>query len=764
MLVALLAAATVAWIILDVSTTLGRSASGPSSQSWSLAQPIVGLLVLLSVLGVLLWRVSSEVDEREVWRWMSVAVALLAVGLAGRLVMTGIGHAGVRVGDWQALPFDICSLLACAAMYQGLVRWNRYRTLMSEPSDWLNGLGSVLAVTALGNLIVRWAGSSIADAPWWQLQGWLLLAAALAVLLGTAVTVVFMGGLIRDRRAWGFSFGFAVVLVCEIISIAHNGLPSAFGGWSEIGWLLGAVAIAWCAIDRPPELNPVAATTQSSTFGALVVMAASVSALMLESVFPEPGSKLPSLYAVAAALSAATRALHIVRALSQLAQTRLEARSDELTGSANRRELMERLHDIVAAGADVALLIIDLDRFKHINDRFGHAAGDELLRVSSDRLQRRMPHDTLLARLGGDEFAVLLTGAGLDEAVSLATTVGDALCVPIELDGYRVSVGASIGIAVMTARSMAVRGPDDGEELLRRADVAMYVAKRAGGGLSVYDVAVDTASQEQAQRLDELRELLTADPDELARQVVVHYQPQVSLRTGAILGAEALVRWQHPRLGLLGPGDFLGMVEEHGLMGALTVRVLNDATSQAVRWRAMGHPLRVSVNLSPSSLTSPELLPIVDHILAAADLEPAALTVEITETSVMVDPELTLTTTKGIASRGIEVSIDDFGTGYSSLSYLSDLPASELKLDRSFTSRLVSDQRTAAIVAGTVQLAHRLGLRVVAEGVEDQATVDVLEQLDCDEVQGYFCGRPMPPDAFDQWLSEHDRSVVGQWA
>jgi EAL domain-containing protein (putative c-di-GMP-specific phosphodiesterase class I) len=301
----------------------------------------------------------------------------------------------------------------------------------------------------------------------------------------------------------------------------------------------------------------------------------------------------------------------------------------------------------------------------------------------------------------------------------------------------------------------ATDAADPGEDLMRRADVAMYLAKRAGGGVSVYDRAVDAASQEQARRLRELQHVLSADasPEE-RRQLVVHYQPQTDIRTGEVLGAEALVRWNHPRLGLLGPSEFLDLVEDHNLMIELTGLVLRDATAHRRRWRDNGHPLRISVNLSPSCLSSPALLPLVDDVLATADVMPADLTLEITETSLMDDEARAMATANELAGRGVTVSLDDYGTGFSSLAHLNDLPARELKLDRSFTARLVTDRRTAAIVAGVVELAHRLGLRVVAEGVEDHAELDALRELDCDEVQGFLCGVPMPVAEFDRWLEQ----------
>jgi diguanylate cyclase (GGDEF)-like protein len=734
---------------------------GSDADGWALVQATIGLLVVVAATVLLVWRVRSRTDERDLWRWLTLAVAALAVGFVGQEVLTVLNATHVApVARFDSLPLTSCALVACLAIYQGLVRWNRFRTLMAEPADWLNGAGAVLVLAALGNLTVAWTGSPLGQLPWWQLQGLLLRIAAVLVLLGTAATVVSLGGVARDYRAWLICAALAVILGCEILS-ASTGEPTPFGELSQLGWTLGAAAIAYCAAGRPSELRPKVSTTQSETVGAFVVLVAGAVVLVLNDDFGHHGTRLPVLYASLAFICGGTRAIYVMRALSQFAQSRLEARSDELTGIANRRELFERLGDLVSTHAVIGLLAIDLDRFKEVNDRFGHAAGDNLLRLTAGRLQTRLPRSAHLARLGGDEFAVVLEGAGIAEAVALATALVDALSAPIELDGHIMSVGASIGIAVLPSPLDGTSDDDAGEELLRRADVAMYLAKRAGGGVSVYDVAADTASQELTLRGDELKEVLAAGAPWEGDQLVLHYQPQICLRTGAVVGAEALVRWQHPKLGLLAPAAFLDLVEAHGLMGEMTTRVLGRATAQAMRWHAKGHRLRVAVNLSTSSLTSPELIPLIDRLLATTSFDPHDLTLEITETSFIADSDLALQTAREIAARGIAVSIDDYGTGFSSLSYLNDLPATELKLDRSFIARVVTDDRTAAIVAGTIELAHRLQLRVIAEGVEDQAALEVLRNLDCDEVQGYHCGRPMPLAEFNAWLEVHGQDQIG---
>jgi diguanylate cyclase (GGDEF)-like protein len=761
-----LSGAVSTWLVLSIidhrvgSSGFARLASSLSapgqSQRLLVAHESLGALIAVASAIVACVRARTNTYEQDVWTWWSCAIACLAAGFVGEVSITLADPAsGAAATGARSLPLEIATLLACAAFYRGLTRWNRVKTLMSDPSDWLNGIGSVFAMTALGNIVARWAAPPLFTLPWWQIQGWLICTSTMLVLVGTAATVAFLGGLLRDLRVWVVAGAFIVVLGVGIVS-GIEGSPGVFGTLPEFAWLLAAVMIATCALREPADLTPVGATVQAPVVGAVVVLGSAGAILIVENLFTIGDARVATLYAVLAVLCASTQGVHIIRGLSELAQTRLEARSDELTGVANRRELLDRLRALVETDSIVTLLVIDLDRFKDVNDRFGHAIGDELLRRTCRRLQTALPADAVLARLGGDEFAVLLTDIDADRATTIGSKLVKSLTLPMDIEGCRASVGASIGIGTLSPSTDAHHKDDAGVELLRRADMAMYLAKRSGGAVSVYDTAVDAASQERSQRLEELRTLLAPNaPAAVRRQLRVYYQAQIDAVTERTVGAEALVRWQNPRLGLLMPAEFLDLVEDHGLMGELTSRVLHEATAQAVEWRAGGHPLRMSVNLSPAVLASPDLLPLLDAVLRNTPLDPTALTLEITETSLMSDPQRALHTTQEIAARGIVVSIDDFGTGYSSLAYLNDLPATELKLDRSFISRVVSDERTAAIVAGSIELAHHLGARVTAEGVEDLAALSCLRDLGCDTVQGFLYGEPVPAADFLVWLVEH---------
>ncbi|MFD2092045.1 bifunctional diguanylate cyclase/phosphodiesterase [Blastococcus deserti] len=438
--------------------------------------------------------------------------------------------------------------------------------------------------------------------------------------------------------------------------------------------------------------------------------------------------------------NAALRAVERLR-LQQLAT---EAHHDPLTGLANRRRFIEQLEATVyGAGARAcAVLMIDLDRFKEINDSFGHSVGDDLLCLVGPRLQSTLRPGDLLARMGGDEFAVLLPDADAVRAQDVAERLGAALRDAFVLDGMSLHVDASIGIALC---------PDHGRDrslLLARADTAMYVAKRGRHGFEVWAPDGTPASRDRLETLEQLRTALDTD------QLDVHYQPKLELRTGAVIGVEALVRWDHPQRGLLSPDVFLPLAEQAGLMRRLALRVLERSLRDLCAWRAAGHDLSVAVNLSVSNLQDVALPGQVGMLLDAFGVPAACLILEITEDVLMADAARSQQVLTGLRRLGVRMSIDDYGTGYSSLSYLRALPVDELKLDRSFVSHLTRDERAAAIVRSTLQLSLDLGMRMVVEGVEDAATLAALRAWGCDYAQGYHIARPMPARQFLTWLAE----------
>jgi diguanylate cyclase (GGDEF)-like protein len=589
-----------------------------------------------------------------------------------------------------------------------------------------------------------------------------LLVSALVVMALTAMVMLLTAHLLADWRSWtlvGLLVALAGLGVARyLLLVTGHRAGGALTVAGVLVWVLLALLIG--VASAAPRVRNTASfvSSRASTVGALVVVVGGGTLIVLDALAPSGQRAVPVLAALCT-LIGCLRLLRVATDLADLASARTEARTDGLTGIPNRRALLEHLDEMLVSTDRAALLMIDLDDFKGINDGMGHAAGDELIRVIATRLSAETGAAGLLARLGGDEFAVALHSPDPEQARRVADGLLEAVRAPVTIDEYAVRVDASIGVASTRLGAATLHA------LLRGADAAMYTAKRSGGGVQVYDEAAAAATERRRDVLSDLRTLLV-DPGVggaagSVGALVLHYQPQVSCTDGAVVGVEALVRWDHPRHGLLGPAAFLDLVEDYRLMPLLTRVVLAQATAEAAAWREHGWDLPVAVNLSASSLARAELLPEVGAALARAGLPTDRLVLEVTETAIMQDPAQAVATVVAAAGRGLRISIDDYGTGYSSLSYLDQMPAHELKLDRSFTSRLLEDERTRVIVAGTITLAHRLGLTVTAEGVEDAATEQALRGLGCDRSQGYLHARPLPVAELRPWLAARCGVVEG---
>lgn len=419
---------------------------------------------------------------------------------------------------------------------------------------------------------------------------------------------------------------------------------------------------------------------------------------------------------------------------------------DDLTGLPNRSSLRSHLENTLLNArqrqSSCALLFADLDGFKEVNGTFGHHAGDQLLLEVARRFNSVLRESDVLARLGGDEFAVVSPASDLTDAVALADQLLRALDDPFAIHGHAVHVSASVGIAL---------GPGQGRDaqtLMRHADVAMYVAKRSGSGPAVYSPAEDPYSPRILEVAADLRRALENG------ELLVHYQPIVDMRTGACARAETLLRWQHPRRGLVPPEQFVSLAESSGLTKALGSWVLGRALRDCAAWAAADLRLGVAVNLSTRHLRDPALAASIAQLLEGARVPADRLTLEITETAVATDHTPVIHNFARLRRLGVRLAIDDFGTAYSSLSVLRGLSVDEIKIDNSFVLSLTSDESSAAIARATIQLAHNLGLAVVAEGVEDQRTWDLLAAMGCDAAQGYHVSRSMPPDVLGRWLEE----------
>ena len=417
---------------------------------------------------------------------------------------------------------------------------------------------------------------------------------------------------------------------------------------------------------------------------------------------------------------------------------------DPLTGLPNRVQFRDAVRDAVAQSAgtehSVAVLMLDLDRFKHVNDVLGYQFGDLLLKRVAERLSQQIMRDgDMVARLGGDEFAVLLRSGDAALAESVAQRITRAFDDPLTLEEHTVDMGAGIGMACWPQHGA------DADVLLSRAEVAMYAAKRRTAGPLMYDASIDAASTQTLSLLTELRQAV-----ELG-ELRLYLQPKLALATGSVAGAETLVRWQHPQRGLVPPMQFIPFAEQTGFIRVLTMWVFEEAARHWLALHAQGMSVVLSVNLSTRDLLDQELPQKFDALLTQHRVPAEAFCLEITESAIMDDPQRALGTLNRLSALGFKLSIDDFGTGYSSLAYLKRLPVDELKIDKSFVLSMETDQDDAKIVRSTIDLAHNLGLTVVAEGVENAKVWDLLRELNCDQAQGYHMGKPMPASDFVRW-------------
>jgi diguanylate cyclase (GGDEF)-like protein len=446
-------------------------------------------------------------------------------------------------------------------------------------------------------------------------------------------------------------------------------------------------------------------------------------------------------------------ALHAVhRMVRSAGEFERASRVDALTGLPNRRALhasvTERGRGPHRGERPLALLLLDIDRFRTVNEALGHSLGDRLLVEVAHRLTDVVPAHDLVVRLGGDEFAVLATRVdGAPAARRIAGHLAEALNRPFALDGMPVDVTASIGIALRTERG------GDGAELLREAEAAMYDAKQRGDQVAVYGPDAAHHSPDRLALLADLRRVLREDdPDD---GIMLFYQPQIAIATGEVVGVEALLRWRHPDRGMVGPEELIRVAEPTPVMRLLTGRVLHDVIAQLAAWQDAGRSLRASVNVSVRDLHSTHLADRVDALLHEYAVPADLLQLEITESALMADPHRVLNTITRLDRMGIAISLDDFGTGYSSLQHLRRLPLAEVKIDRSFVLGMAADRGDAAIVRSVIDLAEALGLRAVAEGVEDERTWRLLAAAGCHAAQGWFHARPMPAPDLALWLARY---------
>lgn len=420
-----------------------------------------------------------------------------------------------------------------------------------------------------------------------------------------------------------------------------------------------------------------------------------------------------------------------------------QALHDGLTGLPNRTLLRDRLQQAMYVAdrtrQTLALMLMDLDHFKEVNDTLGHAAGDIILQQVAMRLRHATRESDTVARLGGDEFALILLTESEDDVIKATRSLVETIREPIMVEGKSLRIGESIGIALYQKHGT------DFDILLRKADVAMYESKRARSSFTMYETALDRNSLSQLVLSGELEKALKQ------REFMLHFQPKIDVKTGEVRSVEALTRWQHPQRGLISPEEFIPLAEKTGFIGALTEWILNESLRQANVWKDMGIHVNIAVNLSAHCLQD---LRFTDNVLAALKTHhasPSNLTLELTESAIMSDPIRANEIFARLQAIGVRLSIDDFGTGYSSLTHLKKLPLDEIKIDKSFVMDMLQDDANAAIVQTMISLAHNLDIMVVAEGVEQEEAFDLLKQMGCDILQGYYISKPLMAEQFELW-------------
>lgn len=626
--------------------------------------------------------------------------------------------------------FYICGLAALAVSVHRQLRDQEWSVALETLVGGLAGI-SVLAVLLEPTL----SFAKEDEAPYVAILGLLAPLGDLLLVTGATAIAVSHSATVIGRCVF-LALGLVIFLATDIgFALSVPGDSFTVTSLLYAGWPVGLACIATWAHVSAKSVTDVRLTTNRwrSLLAPAVATVAGLGVLLFSSQIPE--TLLPRI------LAAVTIVLATVPIAYRQQVSRSLARTDDLTGLLNRRAFRTDARARLMPGQRHALLLLDLDRFKEVNDSLGHEAGDQLLIQIGLRLGEQMQDGYLLGRLGGDEFAVLIPSADRQTALEVANSLRLAVSDELTLRGITIATDVSIGIALFPDQA------DGLSALLRKADMAMYKSKADSRGPRLYSGDDDSNGAARLRTLHDLRLAICAD------EFVLHYQPKVNLASGDVVGVEALVRWNHPTLGLVPPGDFLSIVEESGLMPDVTRLVLNMALDQAALWRTQGHTLTVAVNLSPSSLADDDLTAGLLTMLARRGLPTSALTLEITEDGVMADRQRAHRVLADLRHSGIRISVDDFGTGYSSLAYLRDLPVDEIKLDQSFVKPMSDDARAVALVAGAVGLVHGLDLRLVAEGVETSEVLEQLTQLGCDEAQGYFISRPISAAAFDHWLA-----------
>ncbi len=663
---------------------------------------------------------------------------LLAGGLllwvTGSATVTASGEAHMTDFPAPGEGFFLASYVLLAAAVLGDVPRRRG---WRPSSAWLDAFVVCAGTVSLaGVALVTPIGERIAA------EGLGALLALLYPMLDIALLVIVLAQVVlRGRRltlsTGAIVTGFLCLAAADSVFVLSTSMTYVTNVVvdSLYGLAFGAIVVGLCA--RPTVSG---ATLRPRSRGTALVLA-SLGAVAVLALDEGPGHWYTTVPAIITLLAAGARLVLALREAQGAVEARRLSLTDDLTGIPNRRAVHAELRRRITVRKPVALMLLDLDGFKEVNDSLGHAAGDAVLIEVAARLEKWAGHERLVARLGGDEFAVVCRDDDEDRLQGHARALLDELQAPLVVDDITVTMRTSLGIAVHR------EGETEATDLMRQADVAMYDAKNSRSEVEVYDAARDMFSRARLENVSDLRRGI--DDGEL----VIWYQPQVDALTRRVVAMEALVRWEHPTRGLLTPISFLPDARRSGLMTGLTQTVVTSVVEDAQRWRRLGLDFTVSFNCAPPELLGGQVLPCLFDALSRVDLPAEALLVEVTEDSFVADPERAREVLAKLRAHGVQTAIDDYGTGFSSLAYLRDLPVQELKIDRSFVSTLSTDVRSRVIVDSTRQMAQAIGLRVVAEGVEDETTADALVRMGVDALQGYVVARPMPSGDVLDWVA-----------
>ena len=669
-----------------------------------------------------------------------VLIALSVTAFAG-----GTTYYMVALAGEDTLPFpslaDVGFLLFYPFALGGMILFRLTQARPRTVPDVLDGAVGTLGAAAVLAVMFEPLLTPASDDS--GLETVVALSYPLLDLLTLAVTagvITVAGGNVRQRGSL-LLLGLAAFSIADVIYAFRLANETYYvGTWLDAGWTVGLCLIAAWADASSRSTEPAPPQYQGNLIIPAVALTAAVGVLVVGTRIPVSG--LAVALAGATLLAVGVRTQLAFRQLTALAEAQRQSRTDDLTGLPNRRAFYkDATHRLGTPPVrSRALLLLDVDRFKDVNDSLGHDAGDRLLSQMGERLAACLRSEDLIARMGGDEFAVLLGDLNQHDAVRVAEKLRRAAADPFMLEGIELQTNVSVGIATAPHQGRNLR------ILMRKADMAMYKAKKSQTGYHLWASVDDEHGDRKLKTLQELRTAVKQD------QWVLHYQPKVDLATGEVAGVEALVRWNHPTRGLLMPAAFLHLVEESGLMNELTNQVLERALDQLGQWRSDHCGLTMAVNLSASAFIDARLPERITAMMDDRDLPPGILNLEITEDVMMPERGHARNVIARLRAVGIQVAIDDFGAGHSSIAYLRDLGIDELKLDRSFVTPMTEDPGAAALVASIIQLVHGLGLRVVAEGVENRETFELLRELGCDQGQGFFFSKPLPAHETDRWL------------